>query len=294
MPTDKQLAANRANAGRSTCPRTPAGKTRSAQNARKHGFAGSDFAIVKIEDRDAVDRLRQDLMEVYQPVNSQELFAIERMALAQHNLLRLGRLEAGLCAVALNRALINLEDEQPFVPLHEDLKVDAEDIKVQNRYYCLAQGFHRMNVENSVTWSLFLRYQAQAERQYRRAVEDFERLVKLRPHLPPELPDDDSPNEPISDPQPEQNPDNSKPEIEPASAPESTILYTQERPGPLQVAGRFCGLRSTSALSCVSIRGHLSEQRAAVPSSRPEPPLKPAALSNCRPCGPSRPPAGLT
>ena len=210
MPTDKQLAANRANAARSTGPRTPAGKTRSAQNARKHGFAGSDFAIVKIEDRDAVDRLRADLITVYQPINSQELFAIERMALAQHTLLRLARLEAGLCAVALNRALINLEDEQPFVPLHEDLKVDAEDIKVQNRYYCLAQGFHRMNVEGSTSWSLFLRYQAQAERQYRRAVEEFERLRKLRKDLP---------NEPILEPEAEENTSASASENEPISNP---------------------------------------------------------------------------
>jgi hypothetical protein len=45
-----------------------------------------------------------------------------------------------------------------------------------------------------------LRYQAQAERQYRRAVEEFERLKALRDELPDEL----LPNEPATDPQPEQ------------------------------------------------------------------------------------------
>src|ERR1017187_571785 len=46
----EQLAANRANAAKSTGPRTPEGKTRSAQNARKHGFTASSYAVVRLED----------------------------------------------------------------------------------------------------------------------------------------------------------------------------------------------------------------------------------------------------
>jgi len=214
--TDKQLAANRTNASRSTGPRTPLGKARASQNARKHSFAGTDFAIIKIEDRDAVSLLRADLLAVYQPVNSQEAFAVERIALAQHNILRIARFEAGLFTHALNRALFHVENEAPFVPLHEDLNGDPEVVKeetrVQNRYYCLATGFHHMNRENSATWSLFLRYQTLAERQYRRAIEEFERLKALRNELPSDLP-----NEPIFDAQPIDNPATSAPKNEPIS-----------------------------------------------------------------------------
>src|ERR1017187_8173118 len=46
----EQLAANRANAAKSTGPRTSQGKARSAQNARKHGFTGSTFAVVRLEE----------------------------------------------------------------------------------------------------------------------------------------------------------------------------------------------------------------------------------------------------
>ncbi|MGO9263258.1 MAG: hypothetical protein ACLQU1_44305 [Bryobacteraceae bacterium] len=49
-------------------------------------------------------------------------------------------------------------------------------------------------VSQSDTWKLFLRYQAQTERLYRRAIEEFERLKALRAELP---------NEPISEAEPE-------------------------------------------------------------------------------------------
>ena len=55
--------------------------------------------------------------------------------------------------------------------------------------------------------STFLRFQAQAERLYRRATEDFDRLRKLRDQIPPEK--YETPNEPniepIPAPQPEEN-----------------------------------------------------------------------------------------
>ena len=228
--TDKQLAANRANAQNSTGPRTQAGKARASQNARKHGFSGVDFTIVKIEDRDAIDRLRADLINVYQPQNSQELFALEKLALAQHNLLRIARLEAGLGSAALNQAL-SISNDAPFVPLHEELGVPPEEAKEQNRAYAFAFGFDQMIKQSPTTWALFFRYQAQAERLYRRAVDDLDRLIKLRPHLPEPLPDpfpeidnDDSPNEPISESQPDENSTSSAPDNEAASAPAPTAL----------------------------------------------------------------------
>src|SRR5437879_5386698 len=109
--SEKQQAANRANAVRSTGPRTPAGKARSAQNARSYGFTASTFAVVRLEDLNEVAHLTADLTALYQPVNSQELFALERIrlgwriALAQQTLLRAARLEAGLLTTCLDQAL---------------------------------------------------------------------------------------------------------------------------------------------------------------------------------------------
>ena len=201
MPTSrhpvsqKQLIANRANAAKSTGPRTALGKARSAQNARKHGFTPSTFAVVRLEDLQEIDHLRADLLAAYQPVNSQELFAIERLALTQQALLRAARLESGLFTTCLNEALDS--SGNPVFLMAKELAGDGdiEITRAQNRNHLLGEGFHRM-VQQSNSWSLAMRYQAQAERHYRRAVEEFERLKALRQELP---------NEAVLDPQPEPN-----------------------------------------------------------------------------------------
>ena len=160
MPTsDKQLAANRANAARSTGPRTPEGKARSAQNARTHGFTATTFAVVRVEDLREVERLKDDLVAHYQPRNSQELFAIERMAIAQQSIVRAARLECGVFINCLDMALN--DDGTPFSPLTPKLvgHGDIEVTQAQNRNYALADGFCRMARQNN-SFSLFLRYKA--------------------------------------------------------------------------------------------------------------------------------------
>ena len=192
----KQLAANRANAAQSSGPNTPEGKARSAQNSIKHGFTASTFAVVRLEDLHEIDNLTTDLVSVYQPVNSQELLALQRMALAQQAILRAARLESGLFTTALNETLDT--NDHPFTPMSKELagEGDLAVTRAQNRNYCLADGFLRL-VRQSNGWSLFLRYQAQSERLYRRSLEEFTRLKALRPELP---------NEPISPLQPQPEP----------------------------------------------------------------------------------------
>jgi hypothetical protein len=215
MPTsEKQLAANRANAAKSTGPRTPEGKAHSAQNARTHGFTASTFTVVRLEEFDEIARLKQDLLAVYQPVNSQELFALEQMALAQQTRLRAARLESGIFTTCLDMALNH--DGTPFIPMSPDLvgggdlSLDIEITHAQNCNYALADGFHRLARKDN-TFPLFLRYKIQTERLYRRAVEEFDRLKALRPELP---------NEAILEAQPEENAPTYAPPDEPISTPQ--------------------------------------------------------------------------
>ncbi len=165
MPTkpisEKRRAANRANAAKSTGPRTPEGKARASQNARKYNFTPANYAVVCIESPELVANLRDDAVATYQPANSQELHAVERIALAQLSMLRLSSMEAGLFSNYL------------------DASGEAPESTDGDR---AASGFRRLAQESNVI-ALFLRYQAQAERLYRRAVEDFKRLRKLRAEL---------------------------------------------------------------------------------------------------------------
>jgi hypothetical protein len=176
----EQLAANRANAARSTGPRTPEGKARSSQNARKHGFTASTFAVVRLEDLNEVAHLREDLIETYRPVNSQELFAVERIALAQQSILRAARLESGFLSNCLGESF-NTNGQSRF-PMSPKLTADIEICQAQNLNYLLGDGFYRLISQNN-SFALLLRYQAQAERQYRRAIQEFERLKALREEL---------------------------------------------------------------------------------------------------------------
>jgi hypothetical protein len=180
-----RLAANRANAQHSTGPRTPEGKARSSRNAVKHGFTGSHFSIVRFEDIHEVGQYKADAVACYRPVNAEEMAAVERIALAHMKILRGYRMEAGLFTFALDDALD--PNDRPIRPLCVDtIDGNIPVTRAQNRNFILADGLRRMAGKDNLTLPLLLRYQVQADREYRRAVEDFERLKSLRPEFPNE------------------------------------------------------------------------------------------------------------
>jgi len=176
--SEKQLAANRVNAAKSTGPRTDAGKLRSSQNAMKHGLAAENFTVVRLEDPSELTQLHEHLVAAYKPVNSQERFAIERIALAQHSLRRASCLEAGLFTDSFNQTCRPFGNEYFSDHLDHGIKVAPG----QCHNLGIAAGL-RAIAQQTNSFSLFLRYQAQAERNYQRAIAEFERLKALRSEL---------------------------------------------------------------------------------------------------------------
>ena len=101
MTTEAQLEANRANAQRSTGPRTPEGKAIVARNAVKHGLLGEQI-IVEGEDRARFARHRDAMLQALVPVEEVEVTLAERLIGLSWRLQRVQRLQVqafeALCA----------------------------------------------------------------------------------------------------------------------------------------------------------------------------------------------------
>lgn len=93
-----KVAANRANARKSTGPRTREGKARSATNALSHGILAAD-AVVRAgegtEDAQAFAALLDGLLEDLDPASTLERLMVERVAVTAWRLRRLYRYELG-------------------------------------------------------------------------------------------------------------------------------------------------------------------------------------------------------
>src|SRR5262245_4309679 len=101
MASDKQVAANRENAKRSTGPQTVAGKALSRVNAYKHGLTAKTI-VIGDEDPKAFDRLRADLENEYNPRPGIERELVERLAVLLWRLRRIPTFEAALIELTRN------------------------------------------------------------------------------------------------------------------------------------------------------------------------------------------------
>jgi hypothetical protein len=93
MATPKQFAANRANAQKSTGPRTLEGKAKSSLNAVSHGFTGG-LMFLEGEDPHDFYGLLTDLTTEHQPATHTEQILVEKMALNQWLSLRATRFQS--------------------------------------------------------------------------------------------------------------------------------------------------------------------------------------------------------
>ena len=79
MATRRQLEANRANAKRSTGPRSADGKAKSSKNSLAHGLTAQDIVIAD-EDPEEFERLRAGLQVDFEPTSTIELELVERLS----------------------------------------------------------------------------------------------------------------------------------------------------------------------------------------------------------------------
>ena len=181
MATEAQINANRRNTLKSTGPRTPEGKARSAQNALKHGLAAiSPHAFLAVEDKPAFERLLAGYMRIYNPQHADEVDLLVDAAYCKWRQQRLWNTDTQLVEMAI---AINQQDLQRQLP-----KANAAAHVANATALCSPHA------------QLNRRYEAQLHRQYLRNLALLRELQAERQHLDSTLPDLDEP--PSADPQP--------------------------------------------------------------------------------------------
>ena len=95
MATDKQIAANRRNAQKSTGPKTDHGKLRSRRNAFRHGLTAQTVVSI-VENADEYADLETLIIADYEPQTTIERVLVERLASLLWRLRRAITIETGL------------------------------------------------------------------------------------------------------------------------------------------------------------------------------------------------------
>jgi hypothetical protein len=157
MISEKQLAANRRNAERSTGPTTAAGKARSSRNNLRHGLTGQ-INILPTEDREAHDRFCHELVDSLNPETPMERqlahsvaednWRLNRARAIENNIFALGHqgerreLQVALAdartfqAQANQFQLLNMYEQRIGRTLQRNLK-QLQELQAERRRQCV-------------------------------------------------------------------------------------------------------------------------------------------------------------
>ena len=157
MATDKQIAANRLNAQKSTGPRTPEGRAAVRLNGVTHGLT-AETLVLKGESESDFKAVFDSLEAEYEPETPTEETLVAQLAMATWRLRRVYNMEAGYYSDRLNQ-LADYADEE---------KLDH------------AQRLGNVADTNSNPIAMIGRQEARLERTYYRALHELQRLRKER------------------------------------------------------------------------------------------------------------------
>jgi hypothetical protein len=165
MSTAAQHSANLANSRLSTGPSTTAGKQKAAQNSAKHYLTAKQI-VVPGEDPEAYESLRQDLIESWNPANTQEESLVDQIAQNSWRLMRARRIETA----TFEYLMPSLEQAAPACPEASVKRAPA------NHDQAMAQAF----LENAKAFDNMRRYATSIERAFHAALLELQKLQKQR------------------------------------------------------------------------------------------------------------------
>jgi hypothetical protein len=200
MTSDKQIAANRKNARKSTGPKTPEGKAAVRLNALRHGLLSQEI-LLPGEDEEALRELGQSLRAELQPVGELESLLVDRIIASYWRLRRLGRVETGIFAWERSEELAEraereaqryesgqVEDLVRYLDItiidekkHEEAHSRARRIRSEqeDETATLGRTFAR-DADQANAFSKLSRYETAIERTLYRALHELERRQAAR------------------------------------------------------------------------------------------------------------------
>jgi hypothetical protein len=144
----KQLLANRANAQKSTGPKTEDGKAISKLNGLRHGLTGAAFILTE-EDRIAWKKFSDPMLESFNPVGPIETQLAHMIVQAMHRINRIHAMEQNTLTFALDA---NPGESLASHPEAHNAFIQArafvENPKAFNNYSLYEQRINRMMLQN--------------------------------------------------------------------------------------------------------------------------------------------------
>jgi hypothetical protein len=168
MVSEKQLAANRRNAQKSTGP-GPAGKANSSRNNLRHGLTGH-ISLLPTEDREAHDAFCNELIDSFTPETPMERQLAQSIA---EDSWRLNR----ACAIENNMFALGHQHERGEVQI---ALADAKTFLAQAAAFNLLTLYEqRINRNVQRNMKLLKELQAERKKQHNHAMEEAKLLAQL-------------------------------------------------------------------------------------------------------------------
>jgi hypothetical protein len=148
MATDKQIAANRLNAQKSTGPRTLAGRQRSRRNAVRHGLT-AETVVLAFESADEYAAFEKTIVADYEPQTTVEHQLVARIASLFWRLRRAAAIETGLLQIQGQMLRDRIAETRPAAEL-DPLRVFRNLLMPGHSTSAHAYRIQRLNMDGPV------------------------------------------------------------------------------------------------------------------------------------------------
>ena len=159
-PLSDRAAINRANAQKSTGPRTAAGKQRSSLNALRHGLTGHTI-VLPTEDQSAYQRHSHAFLDEYRPKGATETQLVQSLLDTSWQLNRASAVETNLFSLGITEMEDRIRANHPEA---ETALAMALAYREHNRAFANI-GTYRQRLTRQFERTLVLLRQIQAERR---------------------------------------------------------------------------------------------------------------------------------